>query len=47
MATTLAPELDPACVDPGQFGGFTPVRVRAFIDSQLGLIRAAGYEVVN
>jgi len=47
MATVLALGLDPAAVDPAEFGGFTPQQVRSFIESQLDRVRAAGYEVVN
>ena len=43
----LALGLDPANVDPVAMGGFTPEMVRAFIDSQLQRIRAAGYDVVS
>ena len=47
MATVLALGLDPAAVDPAEFGGFTPQQVRAFIESQLERVRTAGYDVVN
>lgn len=47
MPTILALGLDPAAVDPAEFGGFTPQQVRSFIESQLERVRAAGYEVVN
>jgi hypothetical protein len=45
MPTVLALGLDPVFVDPQAMGGLSPAVVRAFIDSQLDRIRAAGYEV--
>jgi hypothetical protein len=47
MPAVLALGLDPAFVDPKAMGGYTPAMVRAFIDSQLDRVRAAGYEVEN
>jgi hypothetical protein len=45
MPAVLALGLDPVCVDPKAMGGLSPAVVRAFIDSQLDRIRAAGNEV--
>ena len=45
MPAVLALGLDPVFVDPQAMGGLSPAVVRAFIDSQLDRIRAAGYEV--
>lgn len=45
MPTVLALGLDPMFVDSRAMGGLSPAVVRAFIDSQLDRIRAAGYEV--
>jgi hypothetical protein len=45
MPAVLALGLDPLFVDSKAMGGHSPALVRAFIDSQFDLIRAAGYEV--
>jgi hypothetical protein len=45
MPAVLALGLDPVFVDSKAMGGHSPALVRAFIDSQFDLIRAAGYEV--
>ena len=45
MPVVLALGLDPVFVDPQAMGGLSPAIVRAFIDSQLDRVRAAGYEV--
>ena len=47
MPVVLALGLDPVFVDPQAMGGLSPAIVRAFIDSQLDRVRAAGYEVEN
>ena len=47
MPAVLALGLDPVFVDPKAMGGYSPVMVRAFIDSHLDRVRAAGYEVEN
>jgi hypothetical protein len=45
MPVVLALGLDPLFVNPKSIAGMSPALVRAFIDSQLDRIRAAGYEV--
>jgi len=45
MPAVLALGLDPVFVDPQAMGGLSPAVIRAFIDSELDRIRAAGYEV--
>jgi hypothetical protein len=45
MPVVLALGLDPMSVNPKSIAGLSPALVRAFIDSQLDRIRAAGYEV--
>jgi hypothetical protein len=47
MPRVLALGLDPACVDPQEFSGFSAEQVRAFIESQLDRVRAAGYDVLS
>jgi len=43
----LALGLDPAVVDLSQTPGLTPELVAAFIEQQLGRLRASGYDVVS
>lgn len=43
--SVLALGLDPECVDPSAFAGFTAAQVRAFIEMQLERVRALGYIV--
>jgi hypothetical protein len=45
MPVVLALGLDPASTNPQSIAGMSPALVRAFIDSQLDRVRAAGYEV--
>lgn len=45
MPVVLALGLDPMFVNPKSIAGLSPALVRAFIDSQLDRVRAAGYEV--
>lgn len=47
MPVVLALGLDPVVVNPKSIAGMSPALVRAFIDSQLDRVRAAGYEVEN
>jgi hypothetical protein len=47
MPAVLALGLDPVFVDSQAMGGLSPAVVRAFIDSQLDRVRAAGYDVVT
>jgi hypothetical protein len=46
MPTVLALGLDPSFVDLSGLG-FNADQIRAFIDSELGRLQAAGYEVVS
>ena len=41
----LALGLDPECMNPAAFPGFTAAQVRAFIDSQLAQLPKLGYEL--
>jgi hypothetical protein len=45
MPSVLALGLDPVFADYSQMPGLAPEMVRAFIDSQLGRLREAGYEM--
>ena len=47
MPIVLALGLDPVFVNPKSIAGMSPALIRAFIDSQLDRLRAAGYEVEN
>jgi hypothetical protein len=45
MPSVLALGLDPKFADDSQMPGLTPELIGAFIDTQLGRLRDAGYEV--